>query len=108
MAAALRKVFKKRKDDPELLKLLGARKLRDEPVTATLPGPVLLNININNIRTASHPSGELTAGSFTGIPAGRVEAQKGRCPLAQSCMTYRYTWLSRLGLGQGGLHLRAR
>ena len=77
-----------------------------EPVTSAPPSPTLLSTDSSKARAASHPSGELAAGSFTGISAGRIEAQKGRCPSARSCMTGRHIWLSRLGLGQGGLHLR--
>ena len=77
-----------------------------EPITSAPPGPALLSTGPSKVLAASHPSGELAAGSFTGIPAGRIEAQKGRCPSARSCMTGRYIWLSRLGLGQGGLRLR--
>ena len=78
-----------------------------EPVTSAPPGPALLNIDSSKVRAASHPSGELAAGSFTGISAGRIEAQKGRCPLIRPCMAYRCAWLSRLASGLGGLHLRA-
>ena len=78
-----------------------------EPITSTPSGPVLLNIDSSKVRAASHPSGKLAAGSFAGIPAGRVEAQKGRCPLARPCMAYQYIWLSRLASGQGSLGLRA-
>ena len=77
-----------------------------EPVTSAPPGPALLKAGSSKVRAASHPSGKLKIGSFTGIPAGRIEAQKGWCPSARSCMAGRYIWLSRLGLGQGGLHLQ--
>ena len=77
-----------------------------KPVTSAPPGPALLSIHSSEARAASHSSGELAAGSFTGMPAGRVEAQKGRCPLARPCMAYQYIWLSRLAFGQDNLDLR--
>ena len=74
-----------------------------EPATPAPPGPALLSIGSSKVRAASHPSGELKAGSFTGISTGRIETQNDRCPSARPCMTGRHIWLSRLGLGQGGL-----
>ena len=77
-----------------------------EPATSAPPGPALLSIDPGKVRAASHPSGELKAGSFTGIPAGRVEAQRDGCPLIRSCMHYRCARPSRLAFRQGGLHSR--
>ena len=56
------------------------------------------------MRAASRQSGGLMAGSFTGISAGRIETQRGGCPLAWSCIHYRILWLSRFASMQRGLH----
>ena len=46
------------------------------------------------------------AGSFAGLPAGSIEAQRGGCPLARSCMHYRRARPSRLASRQGGSRSR--
>ena len=52
------------------------------------------------------------AGSFTGLPAGSIEAQRGGCPLIRSCIHYHILWLSRFASRQHdlspliGKHLR--
>ena len=77
-----------------------------EPAAAAPPGPALLSTSISGMRAASRPSCELAAGSFAGMPAGRIEAQRGGCPLARPCMHYRCIRPSRLASRQGGLHSR--
>ena len=49
-----------------------------ELATSAPPGPALLSTGSGKVRAASHPSGKLAAGSFTGIPAGRVTFREHR------------------------------
>ena len=52
-------------------------------------------------------SGELMAGSFTGISTRRIETQWNGCPLIRSCIHYQILWLSRFASMQRGLDLSA-
>ena len=48
--------------------------------------------------TALRMSGELAAGSFSGMPAERKEAQREQCPVARPCMASRCAWRQCLAL----------
>ena len=51
----------------------------------------------------SRYASQYTSRYFAGLPVGRVEAQRGGCPLAEPCMRYQALWLSRFAFMQRGL-----
>ena len=74
-----------------------ARRRRLKPPAALLSG------GISHMQAASHRSGELATGSFIGISTGRIEAQRGRCPLIRPCMRCGHTRPSRFAFILRGL-----